>query len=71
MNTGPAILKRYERYISQLEGEKEEMQQLIQAQREMIAVQKELIQQLTELEQLHEQIFPELRKAKEEAGSSF
>ena len=71
MNTEPAILKRYERYISQLEEEKEEMRQLIQAQKEVIAVQKELIQQLTELEQLHEQIFPELRKAKEETGGSF
>lgn len=70
MNTEPAILKKYERYISKLEKEKDEMQQIIWAQEEIITVQKELIQQLTELEQIRKQISPELRKAKEETAGS-
>lgn len=70
MNTESAILKRYEKYISGLETEKEAMQQIIQAQEELIAVQKGLIQQLTELGQMHGQTFPELRKAKEGTDSS-
>ena len=68
MNTEPAILKKYESYISKLE--KEEMQQIIQAQEELITVQKELIQQMTELEQMRGQISPELRKAKEGTDSN-
>lgn len=70
MNTELAILKKYERYISKLEKEKDEMQQIIWAQEEIITVQKELIQQLTELEQIRKQISPELRKAKEETAGS-
>ena len=59
MNMEPAILKKYERYISKLEREKEEMQQIIQAQGELLKVQEKLIQQLTELEQLRKQAVPE------------